>query len=123
MDKDQKQDGRNLDTIAPPFNQEVVDCPSPPRPQLIRSEIGLNDWMDQAKPVVSRDEEEQVSPEHLGMIVQFPREVVKLRLFVCDKLLEAWRRRRFLCRQQILVAETKALMSEDFNADIALSWV
>jgi hypothetical protein len=64
MDKDQDEDGRNLVTSALLFNQEVAASPSPPRPQLIGSEIGLNDWTEHAKTMFSRDEEEQASPYH-----------------------------------------------------------
>jgi hypothetical protein len=61
--KDQDEDGRNLVTSALLFNQEVAA--SPPHPQLVGSEIGLNDLMEQAKRMLSRDEEEeQASPYH-----------------------------------------------------------
>jgi hypothetical protein len=42
------------------FNQEVAGGPSPPH-QLIDSEIGVVDWMEQAQTVLSRDKEEQAS--------------------------------------------------------------
>ena len=66
VDKDQKQDRRSLVTTALLFNrQELADCPSPSHhPQLVGSATGLSDWMEQAKPMLSRDEEEQqASPE------------------------------------------------------------
>ena len=68
VDKDQNQNRYGLVTNGLVFDQEVADCHSPLHPQLLGSEIGLDQsriLLEQAKrTILSRDEEEQVSPHH-----------------------------------------------------------
>jgi hypothetical protein len=65
LDKNQNQDRHSLITSTLLFNQEVADFPSRSHPQLIGSAIGLGNWSEQAKTMLSkRDEEGQASPDN-----------------------------------------------------------